>query len=228
MIAGKTRGSSRRASSSWRRRWSSWPSTARRPSPSSASPSAAASPAARSTGAGPTCPRLYFEAFRQLRGRDAHPPTGELAVDLANYIRDTAAHLNDPTYFSIVVFLLANAAVSEYYATLYRELFNVGSSRGAEVFSGRHRAWARSGQASTSGRRRTRCGRLSSTPASAKQEPIDVDVALLAVPIVIRTYGTADSSLALLDRAACAPGRGGTLDGQAFDPRQASEPPSMR
>lgn len=146
----------------------------------------------------PDLPRLYFEAFRQLRSRDAHPPTGELAVDLANYIRDTAAHLNDPTYFSIVVFLLANAAVSEYYATLYRELFNVGSSRGAEVFRvGIEHGMVRPGtdvwEAADSVRAPLVYTRL------AKQEPIDVDVALLAVPTVIRTYGTAES-VALLDR----------------------------
>jgi AcrR family transcriptional regulator len=148
----------------------------------------------------PDLPRLYFEAFRQLRSRDAHPPTGELAVDLANYIHDTAAHLNDPTYFSIVVFLLANAAVSDYYATLYRELFNVGSSRGAEVFRvGIERGTVRPGtdvwEAADSVRAPLVYTRL------AKQEPIDVDLALLAVPLVIRTYGTADS-VALLDRSA--------------------------
>jgi AcrR family transcriptional regulator len=155
----------------------------------------------------PDLPRLYFEAFRQLRSRDVHAPTGELAVDLANYIRDTAAHLNDPTYFSIVVFLLANAAVSEYYATLYRELFNVGSSHGAEVFTvGIERGTVRPGtdvwEAADSVRAPLVYTRL------AKQEPIDVDVALRAVPMVIRTYGTPDA-VALLDRSSAAGDAGG-------------------
>jgi AcrR family transcriptional regulator len=146
----------------------------------------------------PDLPRLYFEAFRQLRSRDAHEPTGELAVDLANYIRDTAAHLNDPTYFSIVVFLLANAAVSEHYAKLHLELFNVGSSRGAAVFQvGIQRgevlpdvdAW----EAADAVRAPLVYTRL------AKHELIDVDVALRAVPRVIRTYGTA-RAIASLER----------------------------
>jgi AcrR family transcriptional regulator len=155
----------------------------------------------------PDLPRLYFEAFRQLRSRDAHPPTGELAADLANYIRDTAAHLNDPTYFSIVVFLLANAAVSDYYATLYRELFNVGSSRGAEVFRvGIERGTVRPGtdvwEAADSVRAPLVYTRL------AKQEPIDVDVALRAVPLVIRTYGTLET-VALLEVPTPPPAAGG-------------------
>jgi len=82
----------------------------------------------------PDLPRLYFEAFRQLRSRATHELTGDLELDLANYIRDTAAHLNDPTYFSIVIFLMANAATSEHYARLHLELFDLASSRGAAVF----------------------------------------------------------------------------------------------
>ena len=84
----------------------------------------------------PDLPRLYFEAFRQLRSHDVHEPTGDTPVDLANYLRDTAGHLNDPTYFSIVVFLLAHAAVSEQYAQLHLELFDLDTSRGARVPEG--------------------------------------------------------------------------------------------
>src|SRR4029453_18954048 len=146
----------------------------------------------------PDLPRLYFEAFRQLRSRDVHAPTGELAVDLANYIRDTAAHLNDPTYFSIVVFLLANAAVSEHYAKLHLELFNVVSSRGASVFQvGIERGtvlpdtdvW----EAADSVRAPLVYTRL------AKHELIDVEVALRSVPRIIRTYGTPDAVARLAD-----------------------------
>jgi AcrR family transcriptional regulator len=146
----------------------------------------------------PDLPRLYFEAFRQLRSRDAHGPTGDLFVDLSNYIRDTAAHLNDPTYFSIVVFLLANAAVSEHYAKLHLELFNVGSSRGAAVFQvGIERGtvlpdtdvW----EAADSVRAPLVYTRL------AKHELIDVEVALRSVPRIIRTYGTPEAVARLDD-----------------------------
>jgi AcrR family transcriptional regulator len=137
----------------------------------------------------PDLPRLYFEAFRQLRNRDVHEPTGDLAVDLANYIRDTAAHLNDPAYFSIVVFLLANAAVSEHYAQLHLELFDTATSRGAAVFRagiehGTVRADVDVWEAADAVRAPLVYTRL------AKHEPIGVEGALAAVPSIIRTYGT--------------------------------------
>ena len=154
----------------------------------------------------PDLPRLYFEAFRQLRNRDVHEPTGDLAVDLANYIRDTAAHLNDPTYFSIVVFLLANAAVSEHYAKLHLELFSAGSSHGAAVFQvGIDRGTVRPDtdvwEAADAVRAPLVYTRL------AKHETIDVDVALRAVPGIIRTYGTPDAIAHLEDREQVLPVR---------------------
>jgi AcrR family transcriptional regulator len=137
----------------------------------------------------PELPRLYFEAFRQLRSRDVHQPTGDTPVDLANYIRDTAAHLNDPTYFSIVVFLLANAAVSEQYAELHLELFEIDTSRGALVFQkGIEHGWIRPDidvlEAADALRAPLVYTRL------AKQSLIDVDAATRAVPGLLRAYGT--------------------------------------
>ena len=149
----------------------------------------------------PDLPRLYFEAFRQLRGQDAQELSGDASVDLANYIRATAAHLNDPTYFSIVVFLLANAAVSEHYAELHLELFDRDTSRGAAVFrSGIEHGWIRPDvdvwEAADVVRAPLVYTRL------AKHELIDVDTALRAVPVILRTYGTPKALARLRSRAA--------------------------
>jgi AcrR family transcriptional regulator len=147
----------------------------------------------------PDLPRLYFEAFRQLRSQRTHEPTGDPQIDLTNYISDTAAHLNDPTYFSIVVFLLANAGISEQYAQLHLELFNLASSRGAGVFqAGIDHGWIRPDtdiwEAADVVRAPLVYTRL------AKHELIDVDVALRAVPGIIRAYGT-PKAIARLDAA---------------------------
>ena len=112
----------------------------------------------------PDLPRLYFEAFRQLRSRARTSSPVTSSLDLANYIRDTAAHLNDPTYFSIVIFLMANAAASEHYARLHLELFDLASSRGAAVFRKPASSTAWSGPTPTCGRRPTPFERPSSTP----------------------------------------------------------------
>jgi AcrR family transcriptional regulator len=137
----------------------------------------------------PDLPRLYFEAFRQLRGQDVHEPTGDLEVDLTNYISDTAAHLNDPTYFSIVIFLLANAAVSDHYAELHLELFNLASSRGAAIFKlgideGTVRPDVDVWDAADAVRAPLVYRRL------AKHELVDVERAVQEVPSIIRRYGT--------------------------------------
>jgi AcrR family transcriptional regulator len=144
----------------------------------------------------PDLPRLYFEAFRQLRNRDVHEPTGDLQVDLTNYISDTAAHLNDPAYFSIVVFLLANAAVSEHYARLHLELFDRATSRGAAVFRagiehGSVRPDVDVWEAADAVRAPLVYTRL------AKHETIDVDAAITAVPSIIQAYGTPSAIAAL-------------------------------
>jgi len=140
----------------------------------------------------PDLPRLYFEAFRQLRSQDVHEPTGDLEVDLLNYIRDTAAHLNDPTYFSIVIFLLANAAVSDHYAELHLELFNLASSRGAAIFKrgideGMIRPEVDVWDAADAVRAPLVYKRL------AKHELVDVERAIEEVPSIIRRYGTAEA-----------------------------------
>jgi AcrR family transcriptional regulator len=137
----------------------------------------------------PDLPRLYFEAFRQLRSQQSHEPTGDLPTDLTNYIHDTAAHLNDPTYFSIVVFLLANAGVSDQYAQLHLELFNLATSRGAGVFqAGIDHGWILPEtdvwEAADVVRAPLVYTRL------AKHELIDAEVAARAVPSLIRAYGT--------------------------------------
>jgi AcrR family transcriptional regulator len=148
----------------------------------------------------PDLPQLYFEAFRQLRSRATHEPTGDLELDLANYIRDTAAHLNDPTYFSIVIFLMANAATSEHYARLHLELFDLASSRGAAVFRtgiehGMVLPDADVWEAADTVRAPLVYTRL------AKHERIDIDVALKAVSRIVGLYGT-PAAIELLERRA--------------------------
>ena len=144
----------------------------------------------------PDLPRLYFEAARQMRSRGLSEPTGDLPRDLANYVRDTATHLNDPTYFSIIVFLLANAGRSERYAELHLELFHLGASHGAALFqagidAGTVRADVDVLAAADAVRAPLVYRRL------ARHERIDVAAAQRAVPAIIRRYGTPKAVRAL-------------------------------
>jgi AcrR family transcriptional regulator len=144
----------------------------------------------------PDLPHLYFEAFRQLRSQGASEPTGDTPADLATYIAETAARLNDTTYFSIILFLMANAGRSEQYAALHLELFAIGSSRGAAVFlagiaSGMIDPGVDVVEASDVVRVPLVFTRL------AKHEPIDVEQAQRAVRVVMRRYGTARGLAAL-------------------------------
>ena len=173
----------------------------------------------------PDLPQLYFEAFRQLRSRATHEPTGDLELDLANYIRDTAAHLNDPTYFSIVIFLMANAATSEHYARLHLELFDLASSRGAAVFRtgiehGMVLPDADVWEAADTVRAPLVYTRL------AKHERIDIDVALKAVPRIVGLVWHAGGDRA--PRATSGTGHAVEAAGrQALGARHAGQPPAM-
>ena len=169
-------------------------------SPSSASPSAAASPAARSTAAGRTSPACTSRRSASSRGQDVHELTGDTSVDLANYIRATAAHLDDPTYFSIVVFLLANAAVSERYAELHLELFD-RDRPGRGGVPDRHRSRLDPTRRRRLGGGRRRAGAHSSTPVWPSTSSIDVESALRAVSVILRTYGTPKALARLRSRA---------------------------
>ncbi len=137
----------------------------------------------------PDLPRLYFEAFSQLRDQREHVVTGDLEADLANYIADTAAHLNDPTYFSIAVFLMANAAASEHYAQLHLELFTLAGSRGAAVFqTGIDRGTIRPDTDVWAAADAVRAPLVYTR--LAKHDLIRVEEAVRAVPNIIRTYGS--------------------------------------
>jgi AcrR family transcriptional regulator len=133
--------------------------------------------------------RLYFEAFRRLRSQRLSDPSGDTPADIATQIRDTAARLNDPTYFSITVFLLAHAGRSEAYAQAHLELFQSDAARGALVFrmgieSGMIRGDVDVWDAANTMRAPLVYTRL------AKHEPIDVVAALAAVPRLMDAFGT--------------------------------------
>jgi AcrR family transcriptional regulator len=133
--------------------------------------------------------RLHFEAFRQLRSQRLSDPVGDTPADIAMQIRDNAARLNDPTYFSIIVFLLAHAGRSEAYAQAHLELFQSDAARGALVFrmgieSGMIRRDVDVWDAANAMRAPLVYTRL------AKHEPIDVIAALGAVPRLMDAFGT--------------------------------------
>ena len=115
--------------------------------------------------------------------------------------RATAAHLNDPTYFSIVVFLIANAAVSEHYAELHLELFDRDTSRGAAVFQIRNRARLDPTRHRRAGRRPMWCGRRSSTPAWPSTSSSTSTRPCVRCRVILRTYGTPKALARLRSRA---------------------------
>jgi AcrR family transcriptional regulator len=152
----------------------------------------------------PDLPRLYFEAFARLRSRRqvAGALTGDTVADLEVYIRETAEHLNDPTYFSVTLFLLANAASSEHYAELHLAMFSPGTSRGAAVFeagiaSGMIRPDIDVWDAADAVRAPLVFTRL------AMLEPINIKTALKEIPVIIGAYGTRKARALLLSELDC-------------------------
>jgi AcrR family transcriptional regulator len=77
--------------------------------------------------------KLYLEAFAQYARRAPAPMTGDTARDLEQYLSDTAARLNDPTYRSVLIALLDRVARDPNFANLHREIFDERDSRGAAV-----------------------------------------------------------------------------------------------
>ena len=84
--------------------------------------------------------RLYLEAFAQLARHTAAPATGNTAVDLENYLTETAERLNDPAYVSVLIALLDRVARDADFAKLYRQIFDERRSRAATILRAGMRA----------------------------------------------------------------------------------------
>ena len=148
----------------------------------------------------PDLPRLYFEAFRQLRGQDAHE------LDGRHIGRPRQLHPGHRRASERPDLLLDRGVPPRQRGRLRAlrraapELFDRDTSRGAAVFrAGIEHGWIRPEidvwEAADVVRAPLVYTRL------AKHELIDVDAALRAVPVILRTYGTPKALARLRSRA---------------------------
>ena len=102
-------------------------------SPSSASPPGAGWLAARSIAAGPTSNRLFVDAFKALTALPPMPLTGRLDEDLETFAHQYARELDDPAFFSVVIFLLDEWRGSKRYRSLARSITRQRQRRAAAI-----------------------------------------------------------------------------------------------
>ncbi len=86
--------------------------------------------------------QLFVEAFEPMTDLAYEPPTGNVEADLRRYLREYAARMNDPVYFTAFLTLVDRAAREPEWAATHRAVVNEVTSRAASIL----RAGIASGQ----------------------------------------------------------------------------------
>ena len=81
----------------------------------------------------PDLSTLFLEAFEGIVRRPLPAPSGNLEVELEQYLHDYAERLNDPTYFAVLVALIEWGWRDRQFAVTQRDFFDERRSRAAGI-----------------------------------------------------------------------------------------------